>query len=130
MNSQTSMSWMLIAVLLLVFGAVVTPGVEAADTVVMHAGWGEFAPQVTSIELGERVTWVNDSRTEDIFVTASRPVARRLTDGREELEMNAVVHPGSTYTHAFKEPGAYFYYCAGHADMWGIVVVKETVVLR
>jgi plastocyanin len=123
------MSSMLGAVLLVAIGTVVTPGVEAADTVVMHAGWGAFAPQVTTIEVGERVTWVNDSRMDDIFVTSSGPATRQATVGRDELEMNAVVHPGSTYTHAFKEPGAYYYYCAGHMDMWGAVIVKETVIV-
>ncbi len=125
MNAQTAMSAMLVTVLLLVFGTVASPGAEAADTVVMHAGWGEFAPQVTTIEVGERVTWVNDSRMDDIFVTAARPAVGHPIGWQASLEMNAVVHPGSTYTHKFKEPGAYYYYCAGHTDMWGIVVVEE-----
>lgn len=124
MNAQTSMSAMLVAVLFGI-GTVASPGAEAADTVVMHAGWGEFAPQMTTIEVGERVTWVNDSRMDDIFVTAARPAAGHGVGWQGELEMNAMVPPGSTYTHRFKAPGAYYYYCAGHRDMWGIVVVEE-----
>ncbi len=120
----------LLAPLLLLIGTVANPAAEAADTVVMHAGWGTFAPQVTTIEVGDRVTWVNDSRTDDIFVTASRPVTRQSTVGQDELEMNAVLHPGTVYTHAFKEPGTYYYFCAGHMDMWGAVIVKETVIVE
>ena len=82
------------------------------------------------IEVGDRVTWVNDSRTDDIFVTASGPVTRQSTVGQDELEMNAVLHPGTVYTHAFKEPGTYYYFCAGHMDMWGAVIVKETVIVQ
>jgi len=117
----------LLAPLLPLIGIAPNAGAEAADTVVMHAGWGTFAPQVTTIEVGDRVTWVNDSRTDDIFVTASGPVTRRSTVGQDELEMNAVLHPGTVYTHAFKEPGTYYYFCAGHTDMWGAVIVEETV---
>jgi plastocyanin len=119
------MSSMLGAVLLVAIGTVASPGAEAADTVVMHAGSGEFAPRVTTVEVGERVTWVNDSRTEDIFVTAARPVEGHAIAWQTKLEMDAVVHPGSTYTHKFRDPGAYYYYCAGHMDMWGIVIVEE-----
>ncbi|MFZ5876369.1 MAG: cupredoxin domain-containing protein [Nitrospirota bacterium] len=109
---------------LVVNGIVAGSGAEAAGTVVMHAGLGQFAPQVTTVEVGERITWVNYSRTDDVFVTASGPVAGQWTEGMDELEVNTVVHPGSAYTHAFKEPGAYYYYCAGHEGMWGIVVVR------
>jgi plastocyanin len=96
----------------------------------MHARWGAFAPQVTTIEVGDRVTWVNDSRTDDIFVKSPGPVTRQSTVGQNELEMNAVLHPGTVYTHAFKEPGTYYYFCDGHMDMWGAVIVKETLIVE
>ena len=120
----------LLAPLFLLIGTVANPGAEAADTVVMHARWGAFAPQVTTIEVGDRVTWVNDSRTDDIFVKSSGSVTRQSTVGQDELEMNAVLHPGTVYTHAFKEPGTYYYFCAGHVDMWGAVIVKETLIVE
>lgn len=120
----------LLAPLLLLTGTVANPAAEAADTVVMHTGSGTFVPLVTMIEVGERVTWVNDSRTDDIFVTSAGPVTRQSTVGGDELEMNAVLHPRTTYTHAFKGPGTYYYFCAGHMDMWGGVIVKETFVAR
>jgi plastocyanin len=129
MDARTRLLLTLFAPLLLLIGTATNPGAEAADTVVMHAGWGRFAPQMTTIEVGDRVTWVNDSRTDDIFVTASGPVTRQSTVGQDELEMNAVLHPGTVYTHAFKEPGTYYYFCAGHVDMWGAVIVKETVIV-
>jgi plastocyanin len=130
MNARTSVTSTLLASLFLVVGTLVNPGAEAADTVVMHARWGAFAPQVTTIEVGDRVTWVNDSRTDDIFVKSSGPVTRQSTVGQNELEMNAVLHPGTVYTHAFKEPGTYYYFCDGHMDMWGAVIVKETLIVE
>jgi plastocyanin len=129
MNARTSVTSTLLALLLLVIGTLANPGAEAADTVVMHAGSGTFAPQVTTIEVGDRVTWVNDSRTDDIFVTSSGPVTRQSTVGQDELEMNAVLHPGTSYAHAFKEPGTYYNFCAGHMDMWG-PSSKETVIVK
>lgn len=130
MSAQTSVTSMLLASLFLVVGAVANPGAEAADTVVMHAGSGTFAPQVTTIKVGDQVTWVNDSRTDDVFVTASGPVTRSTTVGQDELEMNTVLHPGTSYTHSFREPGTYYYFCAGHMDMWGGVIVKENLIVN
>jgi plastocyanin len=96
----------------------------------MHARWGAFAPQVTTIEVGDRVTWVNDSRTDDAFVTSSGPATRQTTVGKDDLEMDAVLHPGTSYTHAFREPGTYYYFCAGHMQRWGAVIVKENLIVN
>jgi plastocyanin len=130
MNAQTSVSLMVVASVFCLTGTVTSPAAVAADAVVMHAGSGSFAPLVTMIEVGERVTWVNDSLTDDVFVTAARPVVRQSAAGTANLEMNAVLRPRTTYTHAFKEPGTYYYYCAGHMDMWGLVIVKEVLLAR
>jgi plastocyanin len=32
--------------------------------------------------------------------------------------------PGSDYSHSFKEPGVYGYFCAIHMGMWGTIVVE------
>jgi len=129
MNARTSVTSTLLASLFLVIGTLVNPGAEAADTVVMHARWGAFAPQVTTIEVGDRVTWVNDSRT-DYFVTSSGPMTRRTTVATDDLVMNIVLHPGTVYTRSFKKPGTYHYFCAGHMDMWGAVIVKENLIVN
>jgi plastocyanin len=129
MNARTSITSTLVALLLLLIGAVANPGAEAADrTVVMHPGSETFLPQVITIRVGERVTWANDSRTDDAFVTSSGPVTRQTTVGQDDLEMDAVLHPGTNYTHAFREPGTYYYFCAGHMQMWGTVIVKENLI--
>ena len=39
--------------------------------------------------------------------------------------MNAVLHPGTSYSYVFSEPGTYQYFCAGHMQMWGTIIVKE-----
>ena len=128
MDTRISITAMVLTGLLVAVGLVVNSGAEAADTVVMHAGGGTFAPQVTTIKVGERVTWVNESRTDDVFVTASGPVDRKSTVGQDDLEMNGVVHPGTTYTHLFKAPGTYYYFCAGHMQMWGTVIVRQNLI--
>ena len=131
MDARTRLISVLIATMLLLIGTVANPGAEAADfRVMVHPGSEMFAPQELTIRVGDRVTWVNDSRTDDIFVRSSGLVTRQSTVGRDELEMNAVLHPGTVYTHAFKEPGTYYYFCAGHMDMWGAVIVKETAIVK
>lgn len=131
MDARTRFISVLLATLLLLIGAVANPGAEAADsTVVMHPGWEAFLPQVITIRVGERVTWVNDSRTDDAFVISSGPVTRQTTVGQDDLEMDAVLHPGTSYTHAFREPGTYYYFCAGHMQMWGAVIVKENLIVN
>jgi plastocyanin len=124
MNALTFIIAMLVTLLLVVIETVVMPLIAAAETVVMHAGRGAFTPQMTTIETGQRVTWVNGSRTDDIFVTASWPVTPQATAGQGDLEINAVLRPGSTYTHVFTYPGTYYYFCSGHMDMWGAVIVN------
>ncbi len=131
MDARTRFISVLLAPLLLLIGPVANPGAEAAEfRVTVHPGSEMFAPQELTIKVGDRVTWVNEDRRTDYFVTSSGPMTRQTTVERDDLVMNVVLHPGTSYTHSFQEPGIYHYFCAGHMDMWGAVIVKETVVVK
>jgi len=131
MDARTRLISVLIAPLLLLIGAVANPGAEAADfRVMVHPGSEKFAPQELTIKVGDRVTWVNEDRRTDYFVTSSGPMTRRTTVATDDLVMNVVLHPGTVYTRSFKEPGTYHYFCAGHVDMWGAVIVKENLIVN
>jgi plastocyanin len=125
MNARTRTNSVLFATLLLLIGTVANPGAEAADfKVVVHPGSEFFAPQELTIKMGDRVTWVNEDRT-DHFVASSGPVSGQTTVGTDSLVIDATLHPGTSYTHSFKEPGTYHYFSAGQMQMWGTVIVEE-----
>lgn len=117
--------------LLALLGALVVSGVfQLAAVPIASAGEVEvmietqsFAPQVTTIHVGDRVTWTNHDKTEH-FLTSSGPESRSAATQVSELEFHQRMSPGSDYSHSFKFPGVYGYFCAIHMGMWGTVVVE------
>lgn len=82
-----------------------------------------FAPQVTTIQVGDHVTWSNHDNG-DHFLTSSGPASRSVATQVENLEFHQLLAPGTDYSHAFKAPGIYGYFCAIHLGMWGTIVVE------
>lgn len=82
-----------------------------------------FAPQVTTIHVGDHVTWRNHDNG-DHFLTSSGPTSRLVATQVEDLEFHRLLTPGSNYSHSFKAPGIYGYFCAIHLGMWGTIVVE------
>jgi len=82
-----------------------------------------FSPQVMTIHVGDRVTWMNHDKLEH-FLTSSGPVSRSVATQVGDLEFHQRMIPGSDYSHSFKEPGVYGYFCAIHMGMWGTLVVE------
>jgi plastocyanin len=112
-------------------GVLVTSGV-LQFTAVPTASAGErevvmesqaFSPQVMAIRIGDRVTWMNHDTLEH-FLTSSGPVSRSIATEVGDLEFHQRMIPGSDYSHSFKEPGVYGYFCAIHMGMWGTIVVE------
>jgi plastocyanin len=71
-----------------------------------------FAPEVTEVEVGTRVTWNNDDAAEHT-VTA--------IDG--DFESNSMGQ-GESFSFTFDRPGTFAYRCAIHPEMEGVVNVR------
>jgi plastocyanin len=82
-----------------------------------------FSPQMMTVHVGDRVTWTNRDDTEH-FLTSSGPLSRGVATRVEDLEFHQHMIPGSDYTHAFRAPGVYGYFCAIHIGMSGTIVVE------
>ncbi|MEO5657011.1 MAG: plastocyanin/azurin family copper-binding protein [Nitrospiria bacterium] len=77
-----------------------------------------FAPQALSIRQGDTVAWTNRDGQMHMVVT-SKP-----DSNGQELEIYARLNPGETFKHQFNSPAAYYYFCAVHFQMWGIISVN------
>ena len=116
---------LLLITLFLSVGFGVISYADAADfKVVVKPGTKAFTPQEIKIKLGDKVSWVNESG-EEHYLTSAGPSSRQTVIGPENLEINQLLPTGASYTHSFKEPETYFYFCAIHTQMWGTVVVEK-----
>jgi plastocyanin len=77
-----------------------------------------FAPQALSISQGDRVRWTNNDAQMHMIVTA------KPESNGKELEIYHRLDPGTSFEHRFTTPTAYYYYCAIHFQMWGIISVN------
>ncbi len=77
-----------------------------------------FEPQALAIHQGDTVRW-NNHDTQMHMVVTSKPGS----DGRE-LELYKKVDPDGTFEYQFNTAAAYYYYCAIHFQMWGIISVN------
>ena len=72
-----------------------------------------FEPQVLTVPVGTKVTWVND---DDI------PHLVAEKDGKFR---SAALDTNDTYSETFSTPGTIEYYCAIHPHMTGKIVVTQ-----
>ncbi|MBI3994897.1 MAG: cupredoxin domain-containing protein [Nitrospirae bacterium] len=76
-------------------------------------------PSEITIKAGDTIKWTNtDERKHNL---ASIPGS----GSGDELEIFSVMEPGAVYTHAFKAPGEYPYFCFIHNQMTGKVTVEK-----
>ena len=73
----------------------------------------QFRPALIHIKAGEQVTWVNHE-----------PALHIISSPNYGLLASDRLAQGSMFTHTFKEPGAYTYYCTLHPQLMGIVIVE------
>lgn len=73
----------------------------------------QFQPATLKIKVGESVTWKN---------TANMPHTVTSTNGGELA--SGQMGNGGEFTHVFKKPGTYTYYCAIHPSMKAQVIVE------
>lgn len=76
-------------------------------------------PQDLMIKAGDTVKWTNtDERKHNLAsVPGSGP--------GDELEIFSVMEPGAVYSHTFKTPGEYPYFCFIHNQMTGKITVEK-----
>jgi plastocyanin len=104
-----------------------------------------FKPTELTVKVGDIIVWTNnDTRTH--FVTSmknnypqrdySKPTNDEEEEEEEEEESDEAVddtffsssdiEPGDTFTHSFKKPGVYKYFCFRHPRfMQGFIIVEE-----
>jgi plastocyanin len=73
-----------------------------------------FRPATLTVPAGTAVTWVNH---DDVPHTVTSPARPRLLD-------SPTLDTDESFTHVFKDPGTYDYYCTVHPRMTGQVIVK------
>jgi plastocyanin len=73
-----------------------------------------FSPATLTVPAGTRVTWLNH---DDVPHTATSTTKPRAFD-------SGTLDTDDKFTHEFKTPGTYEYFCAVHPKMTGRVVVK------
>lgn len=90
-----------------------------------------FLPDTVRVVAGETVRWSN---TSDLIHTvtadasrAVRPSSVRLPEGAEPFD-SGDLNPGASFSHTFRVPGTYRYFCVPHeqAGMTGVVVVEPS----
>lgn len=77
-----------------------------------------FSPQALSIHPSDRVRWTNND-DQMHMVVAAKP-----DSNGKELEIYHRLDPGTSFDHQFSTATAYYYYCAIHFQMWGIISVN------
>jgi plastocyanin len=73
-----------------------------------------FSPATLTVPAGTAVTWVNH---DDVPHTVTSPSRPRLLD-------SPTLDTDESFTHVFKTPGTYDYYCTVHPRMTAQVIVK------
>ena len=95
-----------------------------------------FEPTTVTIEMGETVTWTNESDIQHTVTAYEDEIpdeAAYFASGGFESERAArdrvtegLIAPGENYEHTFNQSGTYGYYCIPHesSGMFGTIRVK------
>ncbi len=79
----------------------------------------KFIPDKLTIKAGDTVRWHNNSDRKHVLASVPGSGAS------EEFEIfSDEFHPGTIYSHMFKEPGEYPYFCFIHNKMTGVITVR------
>lgn len=73
-----------------------------------------YSPQVMTVTVGAKVTWVN---RDDVPHTVTSPAKPRLLN-------SGTLDTDQSFSHVFTKPGTYEYFCAVHPKMTGQIIVK------
>jgi plastocyanin len=73
-----------------------------------------FSPQTLTVSPGTQVTWINHDDVPHTVVSSKKP----------RLFASATLDTDQKFSHVFKEPGTYAYFCTVHPHMTGKIIVK------
>ncbi len=85
----------------------------AADGKAVAINSMRFEPATIRVKAGDTVTWANNG-----------PMPHTVTGRSDGALSSQRLGQGSLFSHTFKEPGTYEYYCALHPSMTGSVIVE------
>lgn len=107
-----------------------TTAADSPAAVVNMTDSFKFDPEKVTIEAGQSVKWVNEPSTVLHTVTADPDKARssdsvRLPEGAETFD-SGEMQAGDVFTHKFKVPGRYKYFCIPHEQAGMIAEVEVT----
>lgn len=84
---------------------------KGAEVVIDHFA---YTPPELTVSAGTHVTWVNRDDDPHTVTSADRP--RHFVSG--------ALDTGERFTHVFRAPGTYAYFCSAHPKMTGRIIVK------
>ena len=96
----------------------------ATLTIAVTGNNEEFSPQRLVIRAGEKVTWINQDGRLHSLVSGGL-ASRQFTARQDGLFINTPLPNGSRFSQRFLQPGTYYYFCANHVQMWGVVVAEQ-----
>lgn len=77
-----------------------------------------FTPETINVPAGTEIIWINRG-------SANHTVTSDLTFANAMDKFDSgIIKPGGNYSHSFKNPGFYTYYCKVHTYMKGYIIVK------
>jgi plastocyanin len=91
------------------------PASSDAAASAVQANLCDFAPTVARVAPGTTVTFVNDSAVSHLITGANQAWGSR----------DVQLHPNSSVSYSFQQPGIYPYACALHEGMTGAIVVGD-----
>jgi plastocyanin len=99
----------------------VSAATPVATTTVQMTDQLQFAPPVVTINVGERVSWVNASAMP--HTTTGDPTKNPVAQAHPEYAQlpagampwdSGLLQPGESFAHTFTVPGTYAYFCIPH----------------
>ncbi len=76
-----------------------------------------FAPQVTSMRVGDIMRWTNHDAQKHLVVTQDPK------GSTQQLLIYHTIQPGESYEYQFERADDYNFFCAIHFQMWGAINV-------
>ena len=95
------------------------PAVADSKEIQIHANPNMmYSPQAVAVEVGDRITWINDSGVMHEIYFSKNPT------GSGEKRLRYVLTSGRNISIVVTEPGDYDYVCRWHG-MWGSIRVVQ-----
>lgn len=111
--SRSPIRLLFVAALLLLLSSVGAPKAEAREVVVRMLPGNQFSPASITINVGDKVTWMNADTVPHTSTSTDR------------VWDSGTVRPGQRFSYTFKQAGNFPYVCLFHAGMQGTVTVAS-----